>query len=135
MPPTFWFGLILIECCRTVQKTLRDLKMKISTQSKKNFVLEKDVRYLDSRIALLIQNRMALEEVWTSYFPSKIWTDLLIRSIAKRGCQSPRRHSRTTRRVLPYRPEDTAVWKFILPTAIGTAAYCSSVSTCQYGGN
>ena len=44
------------------QRTLRDLKSKISTQSKKNFVLEKDVRYLDSRIALLIQNRMALEE-------------------------------------------------------------------------
>lgn len=46
-----------------MQKTLRDLKAKISSQSKKNFVLEKDVRYLDSRIALLIQNRMALEEV------------------------------------------------------------------------
>lgn len=45
------------------QKSLRDLKSKISSQSKKNFVLEKDVRYLDSRIALLIQNRMALEEV------------------------------------------------------------------------
>ena len=45
------------------QRTLRDLKTKISSQSKKNFVLEKDVRYLDSRIALLIQNRMALEEV------------------------------------------------------------------------
>ncbi|KAK4984913.1 RasGAP protein [Elasticomyces elasticus] len=44
------------------QKTLRDLKAKISSQSKKNFVLEKDVRYLDSRIALLVQNRMALEE-------------------------------------------------------------------------
>ena len=44
------------------QRTLRDFKAKISTQSKKNFVLEKDVRYLDSRIALLIQNRMALEE-------------------------------------------------------------------------
>ncbi|GES58331.1 GTPase activating protein Sar1 [Aspergillus terreus] len=44
------------------QKYLRELKGKISTQSKKNFVLEKDVRYLDSRIALLIQNRMALEE-------------------------------------------------------------------------
>ncbi|KAF1949304.1 Rho GTPase activation protein [Byssothecium circinans] len=44
------------------QKILRDYKTKISTQSKKNFVLEKDVRYLDSRIALLIQNRMALEE-------------------------------------------------------------------------
>lgn len=42
---------------------LRELKSKISSQSKKNFVLEKDVRYLDSRIALLIQNRMALEEV------------------------------------------------------------------------
>jgi Ras GTPase-activating-like protein IQGAP2/3 len=45
------------------QRALRDLKSKISNQSKKNFVLEKDVRYLDSRIALLIQNRMALEEV------------------------------------------------------------------------
>jgi len=45
------------------QKLLRELKAKISSQSKKNFVLEKDVRYLDSRIALLIQNRMALEEV------------------------------------------------------------------------
>ncbi|GAD93273.1 GTPase-activator protein for Ras-like GTPase containing protein [Paecilomyces variotii No. 5] len=44
------------------QKYLRELKAKISSQSKKNFVLEKDVRYLDSRIALLIQNRMALEE-------------------------------------------------------------------------
>ena len=49
--------------CVPAQKTLRDLKTKISSQSKKNFVLEKDVRYLDSRIALLIQNRMALEEV------------------------------------------------------------------------
>ena len=48
---------------KTAQKTLRDLKSKISSQSKKNFVLEKDVRYLDSRIALLIANRMALEEV------------------------------------------------------------------------
>ena len=47
------------------QKVLRELKAKISSQSKKNFVLEKDVRYLDSRIALLIQNRMALEEVCT----------------------------------------------------------------------
>ncbi|KAL8711096.1 MAG: hypothetical protein Q9220_004477 [cf. Caloplaca sp. 1 TL-2023] len=44
------------------QKTQRDYKARISSQSKKNFVLEKDVRYLDSRIALLIQNRMALEE-------------------------------------------------------------------------
>lgn len=45
------------------QKIQRDYKAKISSQSKKNFMLEKDVRYLDSRIALLIQNRMALEEV------------------------------------------------------------------------
>ncbi|KAL1921741.1 uncharacterized protein VTP21DRAFT_10383 [Calcarisporiella thermophila] len=44
------------------QKRLRDLKTKISSQSKKNFILERDVRYLDSRIALLIQNRMALED-------------------------------------------------------------------------
>ena len=44
------------------QKKLRKLKASISSQSKKNFVLERDVRYLDSRIALLIQNRMALDE-------------------------------------------------------------------------
>ncbi|KAI9725378.1 MAG: glyceraldehyde-3-phosphate dehydrogenase 1 [Chrysothrix sp. TS-e1954] len=44
------------------QKSLRDLKAKISTQSKRNFVLEKDVRYLDTRIALLIQNRLRIEE-------------------------------------------------------------------------
>ncbi|KAI8988672.1 Rho GTPase activation protein [Pilobolus umbonatus] len=44
------------------QRSLRDLKSKISAQSKKNFVLERDVRYLDSRIALLIQNRIALDE-------------------------------------------------------------------------
>ncbi|GAA6009368.1 hypothetical protein JCM11491_004295 [Sporobolomyces phaffii] len=44
------------------QKRLRELKARISSQSKKNFVLERDVRYLDSRIALLIQNRMALDE-------------------------------------------------------------------------
>ncbi|KAG4305805.1 hypothetical protein PORY_000715 [Pneumocystis oryctolagi] len=44
------------------QKYLRQLKLRISEQSKKNFVLERDVRYLDSRIALLIQNRMALNE-------------------------------------------------------------------------
>jgi Ras GTPase-activating-like protein IQGAP2/3 len=48
---------------KIAQKRLRDLKGKISAQSKKNFVLERDVRYLDSRIALLIQNRMALDEV------------------------------------------------------------------------
>lgn len=44
------------------QKRLRDLKSRISAQSKKNFVLERDVRYLDSRIALLIQNKIAAEE-------------------------------------------------------------------------
>jgi Ras GTPase-activating-like protein IQGAP2/3 len=46
-----------------VQKTLGELKTNISIQSKNNFLLEKDVRTLDSRIALLIQNRMALDEV------------------------------------------------------------------------
>jgi len=44
------------------QKRLRELKSRISSQSKKNFVSERDVRYLDSRIALLIANRMALDE-------------------------------------------------------------------------
>lgn len=44
------------------QKHLRFLKAAISEQSKRNFVLEKDVRYLDSRIALIIQNKMGVEE-------------------------------------------------------------------------
>lgn len=68
----------------TAQKVLRDLKTKISSQSKKNFVLEKDVRYLDSRIALLIQNRMALEEVG---LPEQLLSvhSILIRVTAKRS--------------------------------------------------
>ncbi|KAG0749236.1 hypothetical protein G6F62_000130 [Rhizopus arrhizus] len=44
------------------QKRLRELKTKISTQSKKNFMRERDVRFLDARIGLLIQNRIALDE-------------------------------------------------------------------------
>jgi hypothetical protein len=56
---------------RVAQKRLRELKSRISTQSKKNFVLERDVRYLDSRIALLIQNRMALDEVRIIYSPKR----------------------------------------------------------------
>ncbi len=61
--------LVIEDELAKAQKVLRDLKSKISSQSKKNFVLEKDVRYLDSRIALLIANRMALEEVWLSDAP------------------------------------------------------------------
>ena len=38
---------------------------------KPTFVLERDVRYLDSRIALLIQNRVALEEVGNSASTSR----------------------------------------------------------------
>ncbi|KAI3658250.1 hypothetical protein MP638_006105 [Amoeboaphelidium occidentale] len=48
------------------QKKLSELKTKISSQSKRNFLLERDVRYLDSRIALLIQNRMQLDEELTA---------------------------------------------------------------------
>ncbi|KAL1838430.1 hypothetical protein VTJ49DRAFT_2682 [Mycothermus thermophilus] len=61
--------LVIEDDLAKAQKTLRELKAKISSQSKKNFVLEKDVRYLDSRIALLIQNRMALEEVRVNFNP------------------------------------------------------------------
>ena len=57
------------------QKVLRDLKGRISSQSKKNFVLEKDVRYLDSRIALLVQNRMALEEVSAAFCIATLQAD------------------------------------------------------------
>ncbi|OLY85262.1 GTPase-activating protein [Smittium mucronatum] len=47
----------------SIQIRLRELKSQISSQSKANFSLERDLRYLDSRIALLIQNRMASEDV------------------------------------------------------------------------
>lgn len=40
------------------QCTLRELKSNISAQSKQNFVLERDVRFLDSRIALLINRAL-----------------------------------------------------------------------------
>lgn len=39
------------------QRKLREMKLMISSQSKRNFILERDVRYLDGRIALLIANR------------------------------------------------------------------------------
>ena len=56
-------GYLQLQTLQLAQTRLRVLKGKISAQSKKNFVLERDVRYLDSRIALLIQNRMAEDEV------------------------------------------------------------------------
>lgn len=45
------------------QKQLVELKKKIALSSKKNFTLEKEVRNLDQKIALLIKNRISLEEV------------------------------------------------------------------------
>jgi len=39
------------------------LKRSIAIASKKNFQLEKEVRNLDQKIALLIKNRITLEEV------------------------------------------------------------------------
>ncbi|CEG72376.1 hypothetical protein RMATCC62417_07945 [Rhizopus microsporus] len=44
------------------QKRLHELKSSISKQSRANFLLEKDVRFLDSRIALLIENRKSLDD-------------------------------------------------------------------------
>jgi hypothetical protein len=60
-----------------VQRKLRDLKGKISAQSKKNFVLERDVRHLDARIALLIQSRRALDDIKVRSYYSPLliaWT-------------------------------------------------------------
>lgn len=45
------------------QKNLYDLKRSIAFASKKNFTLEQDIRNLDKKIALLIRNRISLEEV------------------------------------------------------------------------
>lgn len=46
-----------------VEQDIGRLKEEISSLSKKNFLLENDVRYLDNRIALLISNRMALTDI------------------------------------------------------------------------
>ncbi|KAK3726915.1 hypothetical protein QZH41_016700, partial [Actinostola sp. cb2023] len=46
---------------RSIQKRLKLLKHEISERSKKNYELEKDVRFFDQRIALLINHRIAVE--------------------------------------------------------------------------
>lgn len=48
------------------QTELNDLKKEISTQSKKNFTIEREIRNLDEKIALLIRNRISFEEVMAS---------------------------------------------------------------------
>ena len=45
----------------TVQSEIRELKGEISHQSKRNFMLEKDLRFLDSKIALLINHKITIE--------------------------------------------------------------------------
>lgn len=45
-----------------VRRQLRELKFDICKQCKKNFELEKDVRYFDQRIALLINHKITVEE-------------------------------------------------------------------------
>ncbi|EGC36786.1 Ras GTPase-activating protein [Dictyostelium purpureum] len=48
------------------QKSLFDLKREISMSSKKNFTLERDIKNLDKKIALLIKNRITLDEIMNS---------------------------------------------------------------------
>jgi Ras GTPase-activating-like protein IQGAP2/3 len=45
------------------QVEIQQLKDKISSQSKENFKKEKDLRYLDSKIALLINHKISADEV------------------------------------------------------------------------
>ena len=44
-----------------VQRRLKELKSNISQMSKNNFVLERDVRFLEQRIALLINHKISIE--------------------------------------------------------------------------
>jgi Ras GTPase-activating-like protein IQGAP2/3 len=44
-----------------VRKQLQNLKAEISQQSKRNFELDRDVRFFDQRIALLINHRISVE--------------------------------------------------------------------------
>ncbi|KAJ3443827.1 gtpase-activating protein [Anaeramoeba flamelloides] len=45
------------------EEYLKKLKNKISSQSKRNFELEKNIKTFDQKIALLIKNRISLDEV------------------------------------------------------------------------
>jgi len=45
----------------SVQKELRQVKNDISQQSKRNFELENDLRFFDSKIAHLINHRITVE--------------------------------------------------------------------------
>lgn len=45
----------------TVQQEVLHLKDQISHQSRSNFKLEKDLRFLDSKIALLINHKITVE--------------------------------------------------------------------------
>ncbi len=54
----FLFGLFFQ---KKDQKQLYELKREISLMSKKNFTLERDIRNLDKKIALLIRNRISVE--------------------------------------------------------------------------
>ncbi|XP_064394192.1 uncharacterized protein LOC135341540 isoform X2 [Halichondria panicea] len=51
-----------------VQKEIQDLKNEISQQSKKNFKLDKDLRFFDARIALLINHKITVEELESRVF-------------------------------------------------------------------
>jgi hypothetical protein len=53
---------IYIQSSVTDRKSLTDTKREISVLSKKNFQVEKDVRNLDNKIALLVRNKITLEE-------------------------------------------------------------------------
>ncbi|KYQ91046.1 RasGTPase-activating protein [Tieghemostelium lacteum] len=48
------------------QKLLFDLKREISLSSKNNFTLDRDVKIIDKKIALLVKNRISLEDVLQS---------------------------------------------------------------------
>ena len=60
----------------TVHTQMQELKQKISARSKRNFLLERDVRYLDNRIALLIANRMGEDDMYEMEPTESEQTDL-----------------------------------------------------------
>ncbi len=53
--------LYVLFSLHAVQKEIQDLKNEISQQSKKNFKLDKDLRFFDARIALLINHKITVE--------------------------------------------------------------------------
>lgn len=122
------WSLLLIT---TAQCTLRELKSNISAQSKQNFVLERDVRFLDSRIALLINRALDVCILYYYLYATGFWHLYIYIYIAK-WSSFPSRWCRWRREwPLSRRKAHATIWQLVLFIAKRTSSHCKSMSSRQ----